>query len=616
MAALLVPLTVALPLLTAALLAAGSKLIPRSVADVLGIATAATLAVLAGTLAWHASTSGTLVYWFGHWRPRPGGIAVGIAFVADPLGAALAAFVGLLGTAALVFSWRYFESVGALFHALMLVFLAAMAGFCLSGDLFTMFVFFELMGTAAFALTGYKIEAESLEGALNFAIVNSLGAFLALWGIILLYGRTGALNLAQLGRALGAAGASDGLVTIAFALIAGGFLVKAAAVPFHFWLADAHAIAPTPACLLFSGIMVELGLYGVARVYWTVFAGAVGAHLTGLRLTLLWLGVVTALLGAVMCFRQRHLKRLLAFSTISHAGMMLGGIVTPDAGELAGVTLYVFSHGMVKGTLFLCTGILLHRLESVDQFALRGRGRIMPWTGTMFVLGGLALAGLPPFGTTVGKGLMEEGTRGLDQGWASWVFTLAAALTGGAVLRAAGWVFAGWGPQSCEEEDAPTDQERPETQAGSQRTPLSMRATAGALLVLSLIPGWWPGPSSRWAQAAAARFDDARAYAAVVLDACPTGPASTTAPSEPAAHVTAHGLASGFGSALAAVAFAAWALFRDRLPPALDRTAGRLLESPLSWLERLHSGQVCDYVAWLAAGTAGLGILFVVVLRP
>ena len=128
----------------------------------------------------------------------------------------------------------------------MLVFLAAMAGFCLSGDLFNLFVFFELMGAAAYALTGYKVEAQGpLEGALNFAVTNSVGAFLALTGLTLLYARTGALNLAQIGRALSGHPA-DGLVITAFVLLTAGLLIKGAVVPFHFWLDDAHAVAPTP----------------------------------------------------------------------------------------------------------------------------------------------------------------------------------------------------------------------------------------------------------------------------------------------------------------------------------------------------------------------------------
>lgn len=126
--------------------------------------------------------------------------------------ARLAAF---LVTASLVYTWHFFDTIGNLFHVLMLVFLGAMIGFCLTGDLFTLFVFFELMSVAAFSLAGYKIEEEgSLQGALNFAITNSIGAFLILSGIALLYGRTGALNLAQIGESLAGAPA-DGLVITA-----------------------------------------------------------------------------------------------------------------------------------------------------------------------------------------------------------------------------------------------------------------------------------------------------------------------------------------------------------------------------------------------------------------
>src|SRR5581483_5711436 len=209
------------------------------------------------------------------------------------LGAAISALAGLLMTAALIFSWRYFESVGTLYHVLMLVFLTGMCGLGLTGDFFNLFVFFELMNTAGFALCGYKIEdAGSLQGALNFAVTNTIGAFAVLVGLSMLYARTGALNLAQMGRAL-SENPPDSLVIAALVMLSCGFLIKAAVVPFHFWLADAHAVAPTPVCVLFSGVMTELGLFAAARVFWTVMAGPFAAHrpaLTGLWLTV---GVLT-----------------------------------------------------------------------------------------------------------------------------------------------------------------------------------------------------------------------------------------------------------------------------------------------------------------------------------
>ena len=224
---------------------------PRRVVDALSCAASVACVVLCALVLDDAS-DGTLVHWFGGWTPRDG-TALGISFAIDSIGAGLALFASVLFLAAFVFSWRYFVAIGPLFHALMLVFLAAMLGFSYTGDLFNLFVFFELLSVAAYALVAYDIEEEGpLQGALNFAVTNSIGAFLILTGIGLLYGRTGALNMAQIGEAL-AGQPADGLVVVAFTLMAVGFFVKAAVVPFHFWLADAYSVAPTPVCLLAVG---------------------------------------------------------------------------------------------------------------------------------------------------------------------------------------------------------------------------------------------------------------------------------------------------------------------------------------------------------------------------
>ena len=245
-ASAVIPASVAVPLAGAALTAGFSGLLPRCARDVIAIAIA--LATCALTFIFIAASAGRpMIYWFSGWRPAHG-MVIGIDYAVGPLGAGMASLAGLLVTAALVYCWRYFDGARGRYHALVLIFLAGSVDFCLTGDLFNLFVAFELVAVTAFGLTGYNAgHPAPLQGAINFAVTNSLGGMTVLMGVGLLYARTGSLNLAEIGRRWPEV--PRRLAAVAFALLAGGFLIKAAAAPFHFWLADAM-LGPRPGLVL------------------------------------------------------------------------------------------------------------------------------------------------------------------------------------------------------------------------------------------------------------------------------------------------------------------------------------------------------------------------------
>jgi multicomponent Na+:H+ antiporter subunit D len=605
-------LTVTVPLVAAAALLATRPLFAkhRRVLDLAAVAVAASVAVMLLFLVVRTYRADS-TYWFAGFRPA-GGVAIGIDFEASPLSAGLACLGAVLLTGALVFSWRYFTHVGTYFQVLMLTFLAGMTGFCLTGDVFDLFVWFELMGVSAYALTAYRPEERGpIQGALNFAVTNSVGAYLSLTGIGLIYGRTGALNMAQIAVYVNHHPPS-GLVVIAFLLIIAGLLVKAAIVPFHFWLADAHAVAPTPVCVLFSGVMVELGLYGIARIYWSVFGAALG-HRAAISHVFLALGAATAVVGALFAFRERHVKRLLAFSTISHAGMFLAGFALLTPLGLAGAALYVVSHAFVKAALFLGAGIVLHRLHSVNETWLHGRGRHLRLTGVAFTAAGLGLADLPPFGTFLGKGWIDDSAAAP---WLTAIFLVCTVLAAGAVLRVAGGVFYGLGDPPGEDPRmaAEANEETGETEAARQRTPLSMLVPTTVFVLLALAAGiaaMVPRVAAG-VEMAAARFQDQNAYIATVLNgARVTRPVPLYAIVTP--DVTISAVAAGVCSALGAAALALVALYWRRLP--LLRRGYEPGAGLTVVIQRFQSGVINDYITWVVAGIAALGGVLALVVR-
>lgn len=578
---LLPPLVVVGPLTTAGLLLTCSHALPRRSADVIALLVACAVAAACLALAFYTREQ-LLVYWFGGWLPRQG-FPLGIGFVVDPVGAQVAALVGLLFAASMTFAWGYFEEVHAHFHVLMLLFMAGMIGFCLTHDLFNMFVWFEIMSVAAFALTGYQLRSSSLEGALNFTIINTLGSYLFLAGIGLIYSRLGALDFSAL--ALGVmTNPNDMVINAAFILLTTALLIKAAQVPFHFWLADAHAVAPSPVSVIFSGAMVAMGLFGIARLFWSVFSSSstirdVVEHF------FIALGATSAVLGAVMALLQRHLKRLLAFSTMSHMGIMLLAMSLLDHTALTGMFVYLMGHGLVKGALFMVAGILLSTLGGIDEHQLRGQGRSLWPVGLLMATGALLIAGLPWGAMGSGAEKLETAALAAGKGWIPIVMLAACAMTGGALLRVTGRVFLGWGREPGVENEGPTERDVEK----ADRPLWLMLLPACALMTTALLLPYGlghvdhdsalfmhPDNGSILGIGAGARLVDGQ--------------------------LTAVTLSYGWIAVGAALSIAAISLSRIR-PLSFMTPAFRALQS-------LHCANVGDYVTWQSVGLSAFVLAF------
>jgi multicomponent Na+:H+ antiporter subunit D len=600
----LAPLAIAIPLLAAAGLCGAASLLGRAAVDAVAIAVAAAVTAMLLVLLVHVS-SGTRVYWLGGWHPRAG-VAIGVDLAVGPIGAGLAAFVSLLTVLGLVFGSRGIDLEHPYYEALLLTFMAGMVGFCLSGDLFNMFVLFELMSISAVALVGYKVhERAGVEGGLNFGVINVIGSFLFLIGIALVYSRTGALNLAQIGRALTGAGPSPAIVA-AFALIAGAMLIKAAIAPFHFWLADAYAVAPTPVCLLLAGAMSELGLYGLGRIWFATFAPALGGHHELISAVLVAAGVLTALVGGVMALLEDHLKRLLAFVTVSFVGVFLTGLGLLSVDGVAATAVYVLADGFGKALLFACLGIVQHRYGRLSIQRLHGRGREMRLTAALYFAGGLLVAALPPFGPFLGKSMIEDAAIKAGYWYVPSFVVLASALTGGAVLMAGARVFLGWGEPGGGSAGADEDTER-EGDGSDRRTPATMTAVAVALLAGAIGTGVWFSFADL-ATTAAHNFLDEGAYRAAVLHGALTHAAHESSSSPRWFDFLYCG-----GATVLAVCVAALGLWGKRLTPGWQRLM-RSLAAVTRPLRRMHSGRIGDYVAALALGIGVFGALMALTL--
>lgn len=588
---LLVPLPVALPLAAAAILLIFAHHWPQRAPDAIAVTTSLVVAVVCGLLLPRVAPA-PAIYWFGGWQPRQG-VSIGISFLIGQTDALIALFIALLFSASLIFARGYMPEIGTYFQVLMLLLMAGMIGFCLTHDLFNLFVWFEVMSVAAFALTAARLEASALEGALNFTVVNTIGSYMMLAGIGLIYAQLGTLDFAALAQGVAKAHGNP-VLTAAFCLLVIALLTKAAIVPFQFWLSDAHAVAPSPVSVIFSGAMVSVALYGAAKLYHQVFAGDPPVDFAMHHL-MLGMGAVSAIIGGLMCLWQRHLKRLLAFSTIAHLGIMLVGISLPSAAGTVGMIVYLLGHGLVKASAFMIAGILLATYGGIDELGLRGYGRAIWPAGVAMALAGLLLAGTPIGLLGEGAALIGSAADSPGDVWAFAAVTFGAGLTGAAVLRATGRIFLGLGPVPGEEEFEPTEHE-----SESQRPFWLMFIPCATLLLASLVNGTIVADFVHRAAAAFLHPDNAAILRGAATLA---GPARLPPlPHDRLAWVPWLGV-------VLALSLAAWDLSRRWLPRRL-RGLARGTVAPLRFvLSHLHDGIIGDYVAWMLAGLAIMAVV-------
>jgi len=259
------PVFVAVPLVMAFLMpilgSFGRK--GKTVATVLANVATISLLVLAV-----ASIGRSAVYEIGKWP-----IPLGINLVLDGLSSLMLLAISVVGAAAMLFSARYMEqyTAKAKYYCLFLLMVAGMNGVVLSGDIFNLFVFLEIASLASYALVGFGCEHEELEASFKYMVLGSIGSIFVLFAVALVYGNTGSLNMAYISQAIATSGLNPGL-TFALGLFIAGFGLKAALVPFHAWLPDAHPSAPAPISAMLSGILIKtLGIYALARMVFNVF---------------------------------------------------------------------------------------------------------------------------------------------------------------------------------------------------------------------------------------------------------------------------------------------------------------------------------------------------------
>ncbi|MDT7756639.1 MAG: multicomponent Na+:H+ antiporter subunit [Mycobacterium sp.] len=525
-AAVLTPLPVLIPTLAAAAtLFAGRR--PRLQRAIALLALAAVVTVCAALVVL-ADRYGTLVVHVGGWgQTVPGMGPLGITLVVDRLSALM------LLVSAIVLLAVVFYAIGqgirdgderqpvSIFLPTYLVLSAGVCTAFLAGDLFNLFVGFEVLLSASFVLLTIGASADRVRAGIAYVMVSMVSSLIFLVGLALIYAATGTLNMAELSVRLD--GVPAGTRSAMFAVLLVAFGIKAAVFPLSAWLPDSYPTAPAPVTAVFAGLLTKVGVYAIIRAHSLLFPGGTLDHV------LMVAALLTMIVGILGAMAQSDIKRLLSFTLVSHIGYMVFGIALSSALGMSGAIYYVAHHIVVQTTLFLVVGLIERQAGASTLQRLGGLAAASPLLAMVFMVPALNLGGIPPFSGFIGKvSLLEAGAQ--NGSVLAWLLVAGSVSTSLLTLyvMARVWTKAFWraradAPEGELAEAVPSallDDAEDVAYADRDdvgRMPVGMLLPTGALIAVGLSLTVFAGPIFSYTERAAAELLDRGQYVSAVL---------------------------------------------------------------------------------------------------
>lgn len=388
-------------------------------------------------LLYTVKTGGILVFWASNWQPP-----FGITMVVDLFSALMVLLSSILGAACVFFSLRQID-VGReknFYYFLIQMLLVGCNGAFVTGDIFNLYVWFEILLLASYVLLVLGGEKQQLRETITYVVLNILASTFFLIGLALLYGMFGTLNMADLAVKMPQA-ENQGLVSLIAIIFMVVFGSKAAIFPLYYWLPNSYVVPPAPISALFGGLLTKVGVYCLIRTFTLMFVGDTAFTHT----VLLILGIITMVLGGLGAIAQYDYKRILSYHIVSQVGYMIMGLAINTVVSVAAAIYFMIHNMIVKSSLFYFSGVTERITGTNDLKQMGGLLHRYPYLGWGFFLGGISLAGVPPFSGFFAKFLMLEGAAGAANYWAMFFTLVVGFLTLFSMMKI--FIFCYWGEE-------------------------------------------------------------------------------------------------------------------------------------------------------------------------